>query len=66
MFTTSLSSTGYSYIRETNIELLGEDVINQTEEVFGLDEEGEIEGSYRPCGYPGVCFLSSSPCSAWC
>ncbi|PIL34644.1 hypothetical protein GSI_03423 [Ganoderma sinense ZZ0214-1] len=52
------SSTGYHYIRETNIELLGEDVINQTGEVFGLDTEGEIKGSYRPCGHPGLWFAT--------
>ena len=42
-------------MREANVELFGEDVINQTEEVYGLDEEGEIKGSYRPSGHPGVC-----------
>ena len=47
-------STGYTRIREANKEVFGEDVISQTEEVFGLDEEGEIKGSYRPCGHPGV------------
>nr|VWO94807.1 FAD-binding monooxygenase BOA2 (EC (Botcinic acid biosynthesis cluster A protein 2) [Ganoderma boninense] len=52
------SSTGYNYIRETNIELLGEDIINQTGEVFGLDSEGEIKGSYRPCGHPGLWFAT--------
>ena len=30
-------------MREANVELFGEDVINQTEEVYGLDEEGEIK-----------------------
>ena len=47
-------STGFVHIRETNRELLGGDLIDQTEEVYGLDEEGEIKGSYRPCGHPGV------------
>ena len=41
-------------IREANRDVFGDDVIDQTEEVYGLDEEGEIKGSYRPCGYPGV------------
>ena len=52
--TDCLRSTGYTYIRETNAELLGEDVINKTEDVYGIDQEGELRGSYRPCGYPGV------------
>ncbi|KAI1793669.1 dimethylaniline monooxygenase (N-oxide-forming) [Ganoderma leucocontextum] len=51
-------ATGYDYIRETNAALLGEEVINQTEEVFGLDSEGEIKGSYRPCGHPGLWFAT--------
>ncbi|PIL34654.1 hypothetical protein GSI_03433 [Ganoderma sinense ZZ0214-1] len=59
-------ATGYSYIRETNVELLGEDVINQTEEVFGLDDEGEIEGSYRPCGYPGLWFATGDFANSRC
>ncbi len=48
-------STGYTPIREVTKGIMGEDVINQTEEIFpGLDEEGELRGSYRPCGHPGV------------
>ncbi len=41
-------------MREANAELLGKNVIEQTEEVYGLDDEGEIKGSYRPSGHPGV------------
>ena len=41
-------------MRESNATLLGEDEVKQTDEVYGLDEEGEIKGSYRPSGYPGV------------
>ncbi|KAI1793660.1 dimethylaniline monooxygenase (N-oxide-forming) [Ganoderma leucocontextum] len=51
-------ATGYSHIRETNTELLGEDVLNKTEEVYGLDNEGELKGSYRPCGHPGLWFAT--------
>ena len=46
--------TGYIHMREANTELLGKNVIDQTEEVYGLDDEGEIKGSYRPSGHPGV------------
>ncbi len=42
-------------MREVNAELFGENVIGKTDEVYGLDEEGEIRGSYRPSGHPGVC-----------
>lgn len=41
-------------MRDSNAALFGENVIDQTDEVYGLDEEGEIKGSYRPSGYPGV------------
>ncbi|PIL34655.1 hypothetical protein GSI_03434 [Ganoderma sinense ZZ0214-1] len=51
-------ATGYVHMREANVELFGEDVINQTEEVYGLDEEGEIKGSYRPSGHPGLWFAT--------
>ncbi|RPD81236.1 dimethylaniline monooxygenase (N-oxide-forming) [Lentinus tigrinus ALCF2SS1-7] len=47
-------ATGYVNMREVNAELLGEGVIGQTDEVYGLDAEGEIKGSYRPSGHPGV------------
>ena len=51
-------------MRETNAALFGEEVIAKTDKVYGIDEEGEIRGSYRPSGYPGVSAtdgLSSSP-----
>ena len=47
-------------MREVASELIGKDVIGQTEEVYGLDEEGELRGSYRPSGHPGVCGIFSS------
>ncbi|EJF61137.1 dimethylaniline monooxygenase (N-oxide-forming) [Dichomitus squalens LYAD-421 SS1] len=51
-------ATGYTNMRENNKELFGEDVIGITDEVYGLDEEGELRGSYRPSGYPGLWFAS--------
>ena len=47
-------STGYLNMREANANLFGRHVIDKTDEVWGLDDEGEIKGSYRPSGYPGV------------
>lgn len=35
-------------------KLFGSDVIGQTQEVWGLDGEGELRGCYRPSGHPGV------------
>ncbi|KAM5545582.1 hypothetical protein V8D89_000620 [Ganoderma adspersum] len=51
-------ATGFVHIRETNRELLGGDIVDKTGEVYGLDEEGEIKGSYRPCGHPGLWFAT--------
>ncbi|RPD53948.1 FAD/NAD-P-binding domain-containing protein [Lentinus tigrinus ALCF2SS1-7] len=51
-------ATGYVHMREANSELLGKNVIDQTEEVYGLDDEGEIKGSYRPSGHPGLWFAT--------
>ncbi|KAM5540398.1 hypothetical protein V8D89_005856 [Ganoderma adspersum] len=51
-------ATGYTNMRQNNKELFGEDVIDMTDEVYGLDAEGELRGSYRPSGYPGLWFAS--------
>lgn len=37
-------------------QLFGEE-INKTGPVGGMDEEGEMEGAYRPTGHPGVCCI---------
>ena len=41
-------------MREVNKQLFGAHVIDKTRKVWGLDEEGEMSGSFRPSGYPGV------------
>ena len=46
--------TGYTHMREMHMELFGQDILGRTDKDWGLDEEGEINGSYRPCGFPGV------------
>ncbi|KAI0719657.1 FAD/NAD-P-binding domain-containing protein [Cerioporus squamosus] len=51
-------ATGYVTMRESNKELLGDEVVSQIEEVYSLDEEGELDGSYRPCGQPGLWFAT--------
>ncbi|KAI0832303.1 FAD/NAD-P-binding domain-containing protein [Trametes gibbosa] len=51
-------ATGYVPIRETNRALLGEAVIDQTKGIYGLDSEGELRGSYRPSGHPGLWFAT--------
>lgn len=47
-------ATGYELMRELYKKTFGEDVINSTSETWGLDSEGEIQGSFRPIGHPGL------------
>ncbi|OCH92900.1 FAD/NAD-P-binding domain-containing protein [Obba rivulosa] len=51
-------ATGYHNIRETNRELFGADIIDQTGEATGLNEEGESRGGYRPSGHPGLWYVT--------
>ncbi|KAI0650322.1 FAD/NAD-P-binding domain-containing protein [Trametes meyenii] len=51
-------ATGYVNIREADRELLGDDVVSQIGDVYGLDDEGEVKGSYRPSGHPGVWYAT--------
>ncbi|OJT13534.1 hypothetical protein TRAPUB_9888 [Trametes pubescens] len=53
-----IMATGYVHIKEANRALLGDDLIDQTGEVYGLDNEGEIRGSYRPAGHPGLWYAT--------
>ncbi|KAI0752533.1 FAD/NAD-P-binding domain-containing protein [Daedaleopsis nitida] len=51
-------ATGYIHIRETNRELFGDEIMDKVKPIYGLDEEGEIRGSYRPSGHPGLWFAT--------
>ncbi|KAI0750653.1 dimethylaniline monooxygenase (N-oxide-forming) [Daedaleopsis nitida] len=51
-------ATGYINIRETNRALFGDKVIDQVKPIYGLDEEGEVKGSYRPSGHHGLWFAT--------
>ncbi|ESK92689.1 flavin-binding monooxygenase [Moniliophthora roreri MCA 2997] len=51
-------ATGYENIREVTKKTFGEKTIGMTSEVWGLDEEGELRGSYRPTGHPGLWYAS--------
>ncbi|KAH7106950.1 FAD/NAD(P)-binding domain-containing protein [Auriculariales sp. MPI-PUGE-AT-0066] len=48
------TKTGYKGIRHTAEQLLGAEAIQGTSQVWGMDEEGEIRGMYRPTGHPGL------------
>ncbi|KAH8100893.1 dimethylaniline monooxygenase (N-oxide-forming) [Cristinia sonorae] len=49
-------ATGYANIRESSRKVFGDATIDRTCQVYGLDEEGELRGSYRPTGHPGLWF----------
>jgi len=51
-------ATGCHNIRDTMKQIFGEETIEMTVPVWGLDEEGEIKGSYRPCGHPGLWYAT--------
>jgi len=46
-------ATGFLKIRGVMKQLFGEE-IDKTGPVGGMDEEGEMEGAYRPTGHPGL------------
>ncbi|KIK62726.1 hypothetical protein GYMLUDRAFT_260000 [Collybiopsis luxurians FD-317 M1] len=46
-------ATGYVNIRNIMNKIFG-DVMDQTGPVYGVDEEGEMRGGYRPTGHPGL------------
>ncbi|KZV81957.1 FAD/NAD(P)-binding domain-containing protein [Exidia glandulosa HHB12029] len=47
-------ATGYKGIRHTASKIFGKDLIDKTTQVWGLDDEGETRGMYRPSGHPGL------------
>lgn len=49
-----MSRTGYLDPRLSHREIYGADVVDNTSPIWGLDDEGEIRGVYRPTGHPGV------------
>ncbi|TCD67151.1 hypothetical protein EIP91_000436 [Steccherinum ochraceum] len=49
-------ATGFTNIRDCSRKIFGDEVIDRTGPVYGLDAEGELRGSYRPTGHPGLWF----------
>ena len=41
-------------MKEVNRKLFGDEIVDRTADIYGLDAEGELRGSYRPSGHPGV------------
>jgi cation diffusion facilitator CzcD-associated flavoprotein CzcO len=50
-------ATGFSSMRDRARTLFGDSVADRCSEVWGLDDEGEIRGLYRPSGHPNFWFM---------
>lgn len=50
-------ATGYTTLRDTARLVLGDTEADRCGPVWGLDEEGEIRGMWRPSGHPGMWFM---------
>ncbi|KAJ5519853.1 flavin-containing monooxygenase [Penicillium fimorum] len=53
-------ATGYENMRDSVRRILGEGVANRCNDVWGLDEDGEIKTIWRPSGHPGFWFMGGS------
>ncbi|CCM06451.1 uncharacterized protein FIBRA_08715 [Fibroporia radiculosa] len=47
-------ATGYADCRVSLKEVFGDDIVARTPYLWGMDEEGELHGCYRPSGHPGL------------
>ncbi|KZS97107.1 FAD/NAD(P)-binding domain-containing protein [Sistotremastrum niveocremeum HHB9708] len=53
-------ATGYHSMRTIARQLLGDEIVDQTSEIWNLDAEGELRGVYRPTGHPGLWYASGA------
>ena len=53
-------ATGYQNMRESARALLGDDVANRCQPVWGLDHEGELRTIWRRSGHPGLWFMGGN------
>jgi cation diffusion facilitator CzcD-associated flavoprotein CzcO len=53
-------ATGYQNMRESARALLGDDVANRCQPVWGLDHEGELQTIWRRSGHPGLWFMGGN------
>ena len=49
-----INRTGYLKARDKLRTLFSDDIVDKTTEIWGLNSECEINGVFRPSGYPGV------------
>ncbi|WP_216653599.1 NAD(P)/FAD-dependent oxidoreductase [Nocardioides sp. zg-DK7169] len=53
-------ATGYQGMLQTARRLLGDDVADRCGPVWGLDEEGELQGVWRQSGHDGLWFMGGN------
>ncbi|KAG8220294.1 dimethylaniline monooxygenase [Butyriboletus roseoflavus] len=51
-------ATGYTSWRDRMKDVFGPEVMESTKEIWGLDEEDEMCGAYRPTGYPAFWYAA--------
>ena len=56
---THRNSTDFHSSRSQHRHLFGDEVIDRTHEIWGVDANGEIRSGYKPSGQPGVRILFS-------
>jgi putative flavoprotein involved in K+ transport len=51
-------ATGWPNMRDTLRPIIGDEVADQLSTVWGLDEQGEIQGTFRPSGHPRLWYMA--------
>ncbi|UZF48312.1 hypothetical protein [Rhodococcus rhodochrous] len=51
-------ATGWPNMRDTIRPIIGDEVADQLTPVWGLDEQGEIQGTFRPTGTPRLWYMA--------
>ncbi|KAJ5154649.1 Flavin-containing monooxygenase [Penicillium coprophilum] len=56
-------ATGFVYdMQKTVGKFFGEEIASQVDGFWGLDEEGELKGAFKPTGHPALWYIGG-PCS---
>ncbi|KAF8333983.1 uncharacterized protein EI90DRAFT_3015060 [Cantharellus anzutake] len=53
-------ATGYLSMRETCRKIFGDEIVDQTDRVWGLDATGEVNGIWRQTGCPGFWYTGGT------
>ncbi|KAJ5627946.1 hypothetical protein N7490_010174 [Penicillium lividum] len=53
-------ATGYDNMRTTVRKVLGDEIADRCQDVWDLDNEGELRGMWRPSGHPGFWYFGGN------